>query len=448
MQDGARKAPSFHIPVCYDEHGIKRSEGFSQSRYPTVNEYHPFKDKETHMAKFVWLVKAPDDNRDPNLIKTLEDYLAQVSQALGESLTVTEDEAVFEKESLRLVLVGSGGSEQVFKALHDKVKGPYVLLTTRSHNSLAASMEILSYLNEQGGKGEILHGTPEEIAGRLAILLRVADTRRKLQGMRLGVTGESDWLISRPVDADLLRRRSGMELVHISMEEVSEEIRKATYEDNKWTLELKAKGYEGEAMEKALEVYGACRRLVDKYELDGFTLRCFDLLEPFCITGCLALGILNAEGIWAACEGDSRSLVSMTVIGELTGQPVFMVNPSRLYPAEREIVFAHCILPLNMSDNYRLTTHFESGLGISVAADFEPGACTVFKCMDDFETYFAADARLLTSMHEGDLCRTQMKLEIPSGLDYFTTRPIANHHMIVLGHHQQLVDEFFKSYTL
>ncbi|MDD4185988.1 MAG: hypothetical protein PHC72_00385 [Eubacteriales bacterium] len=398
------------------------------------------------MTKLVWLVKAPDDNRDPNLVRSCEDFLGEIEKSLGESLTFSENLEAFKQQSLRLFFIGSGGSEQVFKTIYESVDGPYVLLTTRSHNSLAASMEILSYLNEQGEKGEILHGSPDEIANRLKLLLRVADTRHRLVGMRLGVTGESDWLISRPVDEKMLMERSGMELVHISMDEIIREIDKKTYTDNKWTLELKAKGYDREEMERALEVYGACRRIVDRYELDGFTLRCFDLLEPYCITGCLALGILNAEGIWAACEGDSRSLVSMTVIGELTRQPVFMVNPSRLYPGENKVVFAHCILPLNMAPEYRLTTHFESGLGISVAADFEPGACTVFKCKDDFETFYAADAKLLHSMHESNLCRTQMELMIPGGLDYFTTRPIANHHMIVLGHHQALVEEFFKSY--
>lgn len=398
------------------------------------------------MTKQVWLVKAPDDNRDPNLVALCEAFLQEIADALGDTLAFSEDLDAFKKQSLPLFFIGSGGSEQVFKSIYESVKGPYILLTTRSHNSLAASMEILSYLNEQGEKGEILHGSPEEIAQRLRLLLRVADTRQKLVGMRLGVTGESDWLISRPVDEQLLRERSGMELVHISMDEIMDEIDRRSYVDNKWTLELKAKGYDSEEMERALEVYGACRRIVDRYELDGFTLRCFDLLEPHCITGCLALGILNAEGIWAACEGDSRSLVSMTVIGELTGQPVFMVNPSRLYPNENKMVFAHCILPLNMSSDYRLTTHFESGLGISVAANFDPGNCTVFKCKDDFETFFAADAKLLHSMHEGDLCRTQLELDIPGGLDYFTSRPIANHHMIVLGHHQALVEEFFNSY--
>ncbi|MDY0119199.1 MAG: hypothetical protein RBS18_01055, partial [Clostridia bacterium] len=130
------------------------------------------------MTKLVWLVKAPDDNRDPNLVRSCEDFLGEIEKSLGESLTFSENLEAFKQQSLRLFFIGSGGSEQVFKTIYESVDGPYVLLTTRSHNSLAASMEILSYLNEQGEKGEILHGSPDEIANRLKLLLRVADTRR------------------------------------------------------------------------------------------------------------------------------------------------------------------------------------------------------------------------------------------------------------------------------
>ncbi len=396
------------------------------------------------MKKYVWLIKAPHDNRDPHLTNTCTTFLKQIEEQLGFELEFTEDFDVFANQPLRLFFIGSGGSEQLFKSVYEKVDGPYYLLTMRSHNSLAASMEILSFLGEQGRQGEILHGDPDEIARRVGTLVRAADTKEKLKGMRLGVTGESDWLIGAPVNPDTLRERSGMELVHIPMSEIMEEWKKNTYEDNKWTLQLKSMGYNADEMESALNVYGACRRIVDRYQLDGFTLRCFDLLEPACISGCIALAILNAEGIWSACEGDSRSLVSMVVIGELTGQPVFMANPSRLFHSKNEIVFAHCVLPLDMTERYKLTTHFESGLGIAIAADLPADACTVFKCREDFETYFAADARILTSLHEGNLCRTQIALEIPKGLDYFTTRPIANHHMIVLGHYEELVDEFYK----
>ena len=188
------------------------------------------------MTNLVWLVKAPNDNRDPNLTASCQAFLDEIARALDQKLDFTEDRNAFAEQALRLFFVGSGGSEQVFKSVYKDLEGPYILLTTPSHNSLAASMEILSYLNEQGERGEILHGTPQQIAERLRILLRVAQTRKKLRGMRLGVTGESDWLISRPVDADLLRQRSGMELIFIPMSEIMEEIEKKTYEDNEWTL--------------------------------------------------------------------------------------------------------------------------------------------------------------------------------------------------------------------
>ena len=42
-----------------------------------------------------------------------------------------------------------------------------------------------------------------------------------------------------------------------------------------------------------------------------------------------------------------------------------------------------------------------------------------------------------------DLCRTQMRILLPDGTDYFTTAPISNHHMICKGHWAGLINEFF-----
>ena len=114
-------------------------------------------------------------------------------------------------------------------------------------------------------------------------------------GHALGVTGESDWLIKADRSMKDAHGASGMESsifqwMRSTVKSTKNGIR------HKWTLELKAKGYDARKG-TALEVR-RLRRIVDRYELDGFTLRCFDLLNPF-ITGCLALGILNAEGIWA-----------------------------------------------------------------------------------------------------------------------------------------------------
>lgn len=71
-------------------------------------------------------------------------------------------------------------------------------------------------------------------------------------------------------------------------------------------------------------MYGALKRLIKKYDLNAVTVRCFDLLKAVHTTGCLALAILNAEGIPAACEGDQKSLISMVILNALTGGSGFM----------------------------------------------------------------------------------------------------------------------------
>jgi L-fucose isomerase-like protein len=397
------------------------------------------------MSLGIFYIKAPNNNNDPNFDKLSLAFLKEISQSLGEELFIA-DQNTFVAQHTHIFFVASGGSEQEFSRIYQAIEGPYYLLTRQTHNSLAAAMEILAFLQENGQKGEIIHGNSETIGKMLSQIIKVNAVKEKLKSFRLGTTGESSWLIASKVSAEVMKNTSGMDLVNIPMDEILSEIKKKSYEDNQFTEEIKRQNYSSGEVERSLSVYGAIRRLVDRYSLDGITVRCFDILQPACISGCLALAILNAEGIHAACEGDGRSLVSMTVLSELTGKPVFMANPARLFPDQSEMIFAHCVLPLNMPDRYTLTTHFESGLGISIAADLPLGACTVFKCRENFKDYFAQSGEIIENMREGCMCRTQIRVRLSGQMSYFLTQPIANHHMICIGDYKTLIDRFFASY--
>ncbi len=391
-------------------------------------------------------------------VRALDDYneafAREVSGFLGEDLILSDDIAAFREMGkaydLHLVLIGSGGSEMHFSKIYDTdpdlVQKPVLLMTTQANNSLPAAMEILTFLNQHNIQGEILHGSTEHLARVLREHIELAATKQRLATFKLANTGLSDWLIASDIDTELLRRVSGIQWVDVTMDEVMAEINKKAYPDNEWTRELKGLGWPQDQMERALEVYGGVKRIAEKYNVQGIGLKCFDLLDPYKISGCLALAILNAEGFYGACEGDARSLVSMTVIGEITGQPVFMANPSRLDFATDTAVLAHCVLPLNMPESYHLATHFESGLGVSIAGDFASGPLTMFKMKEDFQTYHVQEGELLRNLHEGCLCRTQLEIHFPDGLDYFVKRPISNHQMLVLGKHKARVDRFFDLY--
>ncbi|MEG1305545.1 MAG: hypothetical protein RSD19_08170, partial [Oscillospiraceae bacterium] len=272
-----------------------------------------------------------------------QQFIDSLEKALDGKVT-TVDEQSFIKSDLRVAYISTGGSENYFLEMYSKLTDdrPCYLLTSGHSNSLAAAMEILSYMQQHGRKGEIIHGTPEEIANRLAALSKAVSARNTLRKMRFGVVGApSDWLIASKTDRDALHKKLGAEFVDITMEELLAEVSKHTYPQNKWTDLLKAQGYDSEEMEKSLCIYGALRRLADNYKLGAMTVRCFDLLTAAKTTGCLGLAILNAEGIYAGCEGDVPALVSMAILGEISKKPIFMCNPSEIDTAKGEMILAH-----------------------------------------------------------------------------------------------------------
>ena len=371
-------------------------------------------------------------------------YIGALSAALGEPLVrVTLDEYL--TADFALLYVASGGSEGYFLEVFGRLKEKRCyILTSGESNSLAASMEILSYLRKHGGEGEILHGDIAQVAAQIQLLRGAHRALSSLRGKRLGCIGApSDWLIASDYDSAAAERRLGLGFVQIPMEELLSEIVRKTYEPNEYTEAFLGKEFDREEVEKALHVYGAFARLVSRYGLSGLTVRCFDLLDTVHTTGCLGLSILNNLGVWGGCEGDLPTLLSMAVMGSVTGQPLFMCNPSRFDTRAGTALFAHCTVPTAMLRDYCLNTHFESCIGAAVQGTFEPGDCTLFKCEGDLSRYYVQEGRILETDFSPMLCRTQIRV----GLDdfsYFLTRPINNHHLICRGRHADEIDAFFR----
>ena len=373
------------------------------------------------------------------------ELISRLARLSGLELKAYDDINALDGRSFSLVFVGGGGTEGKIRAVYEKLYQPVYLITTNGNNSLAAAMETLSFLNQQGIAGEIIHGDDEAMARRILVLYRVTQARERIRHFTVGRVGKpSDWLISSDVDAEKSLEINGIKVVDITMEEFFAQIARAEYEDNRFTRELKEKGYDPETMEKSLQIYGALKRLCQKYGLDGVTVRCFDLLGPQHNTGCAALAILNSEGIYGGCEGDLPALISMCILGELSGQPVFMANPSRISRERNEIIFAHCTLPLSMPVSYSLMTHYESGLGVAFRGVLPAGPVTVFKCSGLLDRYFVSRGQLLENLQDDRLCRTQIRLHLEESVEYFFNKPIGNHHLIVCGDYADMVAEFFR----
>lgn len=396
----------------------------------------------------VKILMGPSESMDKSFQDGCLEFLRKLGETLGNEI-VCADMSEVKSQKLPLYFIASGGAESEFVSVYEQTAEPYILLTTQEHNSLAAAMEIMGYLQEHGLRGEIIHGSFEEMAERLNVLLRVSAAKEKISRMRLGCLGTPDGLVASDVDFEAFHNSCGAEMVMIDMQEILEEYENVGYPENEYTEALKRKAdsqnFDRSEIEKALAVYGALKRIVERYRLDAVTVKCFDLLHKVHMTGCLALAILNAEGIPAACEGDQKSLVSMTLLHALTGQSGFMANPNRLDPVSGEILFAHCTLPLDLPDSYEIMTHFESGIGVAFTCDLAPQPMTVFKCNGSLSRYYAGRAELVETTHKSGLCRAQMRLHMKEGMEYFLRRPIGNHHIICKGDWKGVIDEFFIS---
>lgn len=347
--------------------------------------------------------------------------------------------------ALNLIYVRTGGTEGIFKkllpTLRKKYDLPFYLLTSGKSNSLAASMEILSYLRQMNINGEIIHGNPKYITERIDILSKVEEAKRQLKGCRLGVIGRpSDWLISSNADYDIIQKRLGIELVDIPMYELLETISDTSEEMPHEKADRKDIW---KALPGANRIYKALKTIISKYQLQGFTLRCFDLLTTVKNTGCLALAKLNSEGYVAGCEGDIPAMISMKIIRSVTGYSGFQANPSSINPETGEILFSHCTIPLNMVERYEFDTHFESGIGVGIRGFMNEGPVTIFKVSGDLSRTFIAEGTLIRNQSKPDLCRTQQVIQLSDKklTDYFLTNPIGNHHIIMSGNYKRLLEE-------
>jgi len=375
----------------------------------------------------------------------LRGFITEIEEKLGEKFENISLKDFNQKDYFPLIFIKSGGAEVKFEQIFKQIKGPYLLLSSGLHNSLAASLEITSFLKQKKKRVEIIHGDSEYIAKRIKELRKTFQAKSKLFSIKLGVIGKpSDWLIASDVDYNKVKDALGISLIDIEIDELVKEINQNHHFAHPKLKDIREKGFNKKSIDGAFKIYNGFKAIINKYKLDGITVRCFDLIKIYKNTGCLGISLLNDEGIVAGCEGDIPALISMVILHYLTDEPVFMANPSSIDIDKNEIILAHCTLPLNMSDEFYLKTHFESGLGVGIKGNIREGEATIFKLSGDGKNYFVSGGEIVENLNEENLCRTQIRLRINEDVKYFLQNSIGNHHLICKGDYSKLVREFFK----
>lgn len=367
------------------------------------------------------------------------DMIKANSQFLDELNTeLMNDDILLEEDSkdaaFTIVFVESGGSETEFVKIFDELEDPIILLSNGKNNSLPASLEIKTYIYQHKKSALLLAGNEEQIADGIRNSAQVFYGINNCKDANLGVIGTpSDWLIASKVDYKVVKEKFGINLIDIPMKELEIEVNKKEIGDVPHLEQLYKKFKNKAVLEDALYFYSGLKRVIKRYDLKGFTLRCFDLLETYKNTACLAFSLLNEEGITAACEGDVPALLTMFMINALTGMPSFQSNPSMVNFKENTILFAHCTLPLNMTNSYTLTTHFESGIGIGVKGEMPLGKISILKLAPSLksEDSIAYNGTIKKNCSLPNYCRTQIEVEPEDGGMFSLFKDNFGNHIII-----------------
>lgn len=352
-----------------------------------------------------------------------------------------------------ILFIATGGVERLVIQHFESLPRPAIMLADGMQNSLAAALEISSWLRGRGMKSEILHGELSEIIKRIFVLHSNFMAQRSLFGMRIGVIGTpSSWLIASNVDYLLAKRRWGVEYTDVSLERIYEYYEQITDDEvGEACARLAGKALacreaSPEDMIKAMRLYRAIRKIVDEERLSALTLSCFRLIDQTGTTGCLALALLNDEGIIAGCEGDLQSIFTMLATRVLTGKPTFMANPSMINSRTNEIILAHCTIGFAQTEQFIIRNHFETESGIGIQGILPTGDVTIIKCGGEcLDEYYLSTGTLIENTNYINMCRTQVRIKVNSPAEYFLKTPLGNHHILLHGNYEQMLDEFLQA---
>ncbi|MCK5821898.1 MAG: hypothetical protein KAH17_08425 [Bacteroidales bacterium] len=333
------------------------------------------------------------------------------------------------KDPLAIYFVTGGSEPSAISAIAERRH--ILLLAFSENNAYASASEVKACLESKGISSWLCNMSDESSIPQLKEMVGIWTKVRGFTHKRVGIIGKpSEWLVYSKPKADDLRIRFGIRLVSFQWSDLPDPLSVIQSGD---FLEF-YKGHGDQKIEDHSRVHSMLQEIVENNKLDGIAVECFPMVKEKGITACLSLARLNDIGVPAACEGDLVSLAGMLLIQQLTGIIPWMANLSGVFSDHAE--FSHCTISPRLTDNFRLTSHFETGKGLSIAGDLPQQDYTVFRWNQSFDRCFITMGTKIKHDWSLTSCRTQLHLKINSpDLIKLQNLPLGNHHLILPGDH-------------
>ncbi len=380
---------------------------------------------------------------------TKEQVINQFSLTKAEIIEPT-DFQFEQKTDKNYLFIGTGGTENIVAEflLKNPIPPPVIILSYDLRNSLPAAMEIRSYLEQRDIETRIVHSSLPDLIQMISEWCVFVEILNQLEASSIGIIGQpSSWLIASHVNVAMVKNRWGFTTKQLPLDTLIESAKSTGKTDHSDSFKQSSTSCTptDDELRKAGLVAQALIDLVRKHKLNAVTVECFSLLMETSVSGCFALSLLNdIMESTAGCEGDIPATFTMMLGRMLTGQLGFMSNVIHVEERENTAIFAHCTVPMSLTEKYEITSHFETGLSIGIRGTFAHQPITVFKVFgEDLSEYWVSDGVIIENLVNDTGCRTQIRVKLDEKVDYFLERSLANHHIIFPGKHAETIRRFF-----
>ena len=245
--------------------------------------------------------------------------------------------------------------------------------------------------------------------------------------------------VSELLNLEFIDYREFIELVDKIPSKKAEPIAKSLKSNAYWVRE----GITDNDLLASIRMYLAMRKLVLDRNADAITINCFTILlkdlNAFPTTPCIAISLLNDEGIPAACEADLNSLIMQILFKYLANKPSWIVDPVIDFNGNI-VIHAHCTAPTKMKgynkegEPYALDTHDESGKPATIRTKMSVGqVITGAQISSDFTKLVAHKAVIEDTPIIDLACRTKIQFKINNAKRLLWNYIPPLHRVIVYG---------------
>jgi len=358
-----------------------------------------------------------------------------------EGTTIIEEPQYDVPEILRddydlvFMVILTGGTSRLAERVAKKLNIPVVLIAHNKHNSLASALSARERIRKLGIKVLLVLANDEyTLATKLTPIIKGIRTAIALSKLRvLEINREG---VPSP-RAKYFMDVTGTKVEAISYKEVLERAEKASEEElenlrEAVGLNIDTSGVDPVYLDKTLRIYYALRSIVLEKGYNAVSIDCFPFIVEYGVTPCLAVALLNNDGIPTACEDDYYSLIMLFISLIFTGRPGWIANPSGATD-EGYLRFAHCTIAPGLGKNCYLVLHFETGKPYAVTCRLRNKRYVFGRITTNYTGIVLYRGKKVRSgLLEPGYCRTQLIIDTgPLDVDKFIEGAVGNHHVFM-----------------